>query len=86
VKASVASGSVVDEYMPTADGVVSCKVLAEWGSILTLEDVLVEGAEVSRRPELPLTLPYPKSVELKLKVKAGVPVKVSAKVKITTGE
>jgi hypothetical protein len=77
---------VVDEYMPTADGVVSCKVLAEWGSLLTLEDIVVEGAEVSRRPELPLTLPYPKSVELKLKVKAGVPVKVSAKVKITTGE
>ena len=86
VKASVASGSVVDEYMPTADGVVSCKVSAEWGSLLTLEDVVVEGAEVSRRPELPLTLPYPKSAELKLKVKAGVPVKVSAKVKITTGE
>ena len=86
VKASVASGSVVDEYMPTADGVVSCRVSAEWGSILTLEDVAVEGAEVSRRPELPLTLPYPKSAELKLKVKAGVPVKVSAKVKITTGE
>ena len=86
VKASVASGSVMDEYMPTADGVVSCKVLAEWGSLLTLEDIVVEGAEVSRRPELPLTLPYPKSAELKLKVKAGVPVKVSAKVKITTGE
>jgi len=86
VKAPVSAGSVGDEYVPSANGETTFVIQPEWGSILTLEDVAVDGAEVVDRPALPAVLAWPKSVKLKLKVKAGVKVKASAHVRITDGE
>ena len=86
VKAPVSAGSVGDEYVPNANGETTFIIQPEWGSVLTLEDFAVDGVEVVDRPALPAVLAWPKSVKLRLKVKAGVKVKASARVRITDGE
>ena len=76
-----------DVFVPEADGTVAFRVSPVWGSIVTVTDVAVKGAEiVGGNPKLPMTLAWPTAVELQLKVRAGATVKAGAKVKMVTGE
>lgn len=78
---------VGDAFVPQSDGTVAFRVSPAWGSIVTVADVAVKGADiVGGKPKLPMTLAWPKAVELQLKVKAGAAVKAGAKVKMAIGE